>query len=76
MSIFGDHSDVMGCRNTGFAISKANVSFTPPTPKTGLAYTGETQDLINAATVDASIGKLTYSLSETGTYSETIPTTL
>lgn len=57
----------------GFAISKATVSFTPPTPKTGLAYTGETQELINAGTVDASIGKLAYSLSETGTYSETIP---
>ena len=57
----------------GFAISKATVSFTPPTPKTGLTYTGETQELINAGTVDASIGKLTYSLSETGTYSETIP---
>ena len=57
----------------GFAISKATVSFTPPTPKTGLAYTGETQELINAGTVDASIGKLAYSLSEAGTYSETIP---
>lgn len=57
----------------GFAISKATVSFTPPTPKTGLTYTGETQELINAGTVDASIGKLAYSLSEAGTYSETIP---
>ena len=57
----------------GFAISKATVSFTPPTPKTGLAYTGETQELINAGTVDASIGKLAYSLSEAGTYSQTIP---
>uniref|UniRef100_UPI0028D8059C S-layer homology domain-containing protein n=1 Tax=Filifactor alocis TaxID=143361 RepID=UPI0028D8059C len=57
----------------GFAISKATVSFTPPTPKTGLTYTGETQELINAGTVDTGIGKLTYSLSETGTYSETIP---
>ncbi len=57
----------------GFAIKKATVSFTPPTAKTGLAYTGETQALINAGTVDASIGKLAYSLSETGTYSETIP---
>ena len=57
----------------GFAISKATVSFTPPTPKTGLAYTGETQELINAGTVDTGIGKLAYSLSEAGTYSETIP---
>ncbi|EHI54765.1 hypothetical protein HMPREF9333_02054 [Johnsonella ignava ATCC 51276] len=57
----------------GFAIKKATVSFTPPTAKTGLAYTGEEQELINAGTVDASIGKLAYSLSETGTYSETIP---
>jgi len=57
----------------GFAISKATVSFTPPTPKTGLTYTGETQELINAGTVDTGIGKLAYSLSETGTYSETIP---
>ena len=57
----------------GFAISKATVSFTPPTPKTGLTYTGERQELINAGTVDAGIGKLAYSLSETGTYSETIP---
>ena len=57
----------------GFAISKATVSFTPPTPKTGLAYTGETQELINAGTVDTGIGKLAYSPSEAGTYSETIP---
>ena len=57
----------------GFTISKANVTFTPPTAKTGLTYTGEAQALINAGTVDAGIGKLTYSLSETGTYSETIP---
>ena len=57
----------------GFAIKKATVSFTPPTPKTGLTYTGETQELINAGTVDAGIGKLAYSLSEAGTYSETIP---
>ena len=57
----------------GFAIKKATVSFTPPTAKTGLTYTGETQALINAGTVDTGIGKLTYSLSETGTYSETIP---
>ena len=57
----------------GFEISKATVSFTLPTPKTGLAYTGETQALVNAGTVDATIGKLTYSLSEAGTYSETIP---
>ena len=57
----------------GFAISKATVSFTPPTPKTGLTYTGERQELINAGTVDTGIGKLAYSLSETGTYSETIP---
>ena len=57
----------------GFAINKATVSFTPPTPKTGLTYTGETQELINAGTVDTGIGKLAYSLSEAGTYSETIP---
>gem|GEM_PF-2046984 len=57
----------------GFAISKATVSFTPPTPKTGLTYTGERQELINAGTVDTGIGKLAYSLSEAGTYSETIP---
>ncbi len=57
----------------GFAIKKATVSFNPPTAKTGLVYTGETQALINAGTVDAGIGKLVYSLSETGTYSETIP---
>ena len=57
----------------GFEIKKANVPFAPPTPKTGLAYTGEAQALINAGTVDAGIGKLVYSLSETGTYSETIP---
>lgn len=57
----------------GFKIKKATVSFTPPTAKTGLVYTGETQALINAGTVDATIGKLVYSLSETGTYSETIP---
>lgn len=57
----------------GFAIKKATVSFTAPTPKTGLGYTGEAQALINAGTVDTGIGKLTYSLSEAGTYSETIP---
>ena len=57
----------------GFAISKATVSFTPPTPKTGLTYTGERQELVNAGIVDPTIGKMEYSLSETGTYSETIP---
>ena len=56
-----------------FAIKKAEVPFTPPTAKTGLAYTGEAQALINAGTVDASIGKLVYSLSEAGTYSQTLP---
>ena len=58
----------------GFAIKKAEVPFTAPTPKTNLSYTGEMQELINAGTVDVGIGKLVYSLSETGTYSETIPT--
>ena len=57
----------------GFAIKKAIVSFTAPTPKTGLTYTGERQELINAGRVDSAIGKMQYSLSETGTYSETIP---
>ena len=57
----------------GFTISKANVTFTPPTAKAGLVYTGEAQALINAGSVDSALGKLTYSLSETGTYSETIP---
>lgn len=57
----------------GFAIKKATVSFTAPTPKTGLAYTGEAQALITAGIVDSAIGKMQYSLSETGTYSETIP---
>ena len=58
----------------GFAISKATVSFTPPIAKTNLPYTGELQELINAGSVDSNIGKMQYSLSETGTYSETIPT--
>ena len=57
----------------GFEISKATVPFTPPTAKTGLAYTGGRQELINAGIVDPTIGKMEYSLSETGTYSETIP---
>ena len=57
----------------GFAIKKATVSFTAPTQKTGLAYTGEAQALITAGIVDSAIGKMQYSLSETGTYSETIP---
>ena len=57
----------------GFAIKKANVPFAPPTPKTNLVYTGEAQALINAGIVDSAIGKMQYSLSETGTYSETIP---
>ena len=57
----------------GFAIKKATVSFTAPTPKTGLTYTGGRQELINAGRVDSAIGKMQYSLSETGTYSETIP---
>lgn len=57
----------------GFTIKKATVSFTPPTPKTGLTYTGEAQALITAGIVDSAIGKMQYSLSETGTYSETIP---
>ena len=57
----------------GFEISKATVPFTPPIAKTGLAYTGEEQALVNAGIVDPTIGKMQYSLSETGTYSETIP---
>ena len=57
----------------GFEISKATVPFTPPTAKTNLSYTGELQALINAGRVDSAIGKMQYSLSETGTYSETIP---
>lgn len=57
----------------GFEISKATVPFTPPTAKTNLSYTGEEQALVNAGIVDPTIGKMEYSLSETGTYSETIP---
>ena len=57
----------------GFEIKKANVPFAPPTPKTNLVYTGEAQALITAGIVDSAIGKMQYSLSETGTYSETIP---
>ena len=57
----------------GFEIKKATVSFTAPTPKTGLVYTGGEQLLVNAGIVDLAIGKMRYSLSETGTYSETIP---
>ena len=57
----------------GFAIKKATVTFTAPTPKTGLTYTGGRQELIHSGRVDSAIGKMQYSLSETGTYSETIP---
>ena len=57
----------------GFEISKATVPFTPPTAKTNLSYTGNMQELINAGSVDSVIGRMEYSLSETGIYSETIP---
>ena len=56
-----------------FEISKANVQFTAPTAKMNLSYTGNMQELINAGSVDSVIGRMEYSLSETGIYSETIP---
>ena len=60
----------------GLEISKADVPFTAPTPKTGLSYTGKDkkEQLINAGSVDADKGKLEYSLNdENGPYKSDIP---
>lgn len=45
---------------------------TPPTPKTGMVYSGEEQELVSAGTTSG--GTMKYSLSEDGTYTEDIPT--
>ena len=57
-------------------VQKANISarlITPPTAQGNLTYTGQEQALITAGSV-MDYGTMQYSLTENGTYSETIPT--
>lgn len=53
-------------------IGKINPTVTAPTAKTGLKYTGNNQQLVNAGSTNG--GTMMYSTSENGTYSTTIPT--
>ena len=55
-----------------FEIGKANPTYTAPTAKAGLAYTGSALDLIDAGTVTKG-GEMQYKLGG-GSYSTTIPT--
>jgi len=52
---------------------KHSIPFTAPKAKTKLSYTGAMQELITAGMVEAAIGNLQYSLTETGAYSTEIP---
>ena len=52
-------------------IAKVNAEVTAPTAKTGLAYTGEAQELINAGTVTG--GTMQYKVGE-GAFGDNIPT--
>ena len=60
-----------GTASTTFKIVKATPTVTAPTAKTGLAYTGSAQALVNAGSVTA--GTLQYKLGAGGTYGTTIP---
>ena len=53
-------------------VNKATPTFTAPTAQENLTYTGQEQALITAGMTDH--GTMQYSLTENGTYSETIPT--
>ena len=55
-------------------INKVDPTYTAPTAKTDLSYTGTAQDLIEAGT--AVNGTMVYSLTEDGEYTEEIPTGL
>lgn len=55
-----------------FTIDKADPTYTAPTAKTGLTYTGSALELINAGTVTKG-GEMQYNLNG-GTYSTAIPT--
>ena len=53
-------------------ISRVAPDYTAPTAKDGLIYNGNAQTLVNAGST--AHGKLLYSLSKDGAYSETVPT--
>ena len=57
-----------------FKIDKADPVYTPPTVKTGLAYTGSALDLINAGSVSKG-GEMQYKLNSDA-YGTTIPTAI
>ena len=55
-----------------FTINKADATYTAPTQKTGLTYTGDEQALANAGT--SGHGTFAYCATQNGTYTTTIPT--
>ena len=57
-------------------VQKASIRsslITPPTAQENLTYTGQEQALITAGSVTENYGTMQYSLTENGTYSQTIP---
>ena len=63
-------------RDIAVTVQTANISaslITPPTAQENLTYTGQEQALITAGSV-TDYGTMQYSLTENGTYSQTIPT--
>ncbi len=72
-TITGKGTNYAGTRTVEWNVQKATATVgSTPTVKTGLRYTGDSQDLINAGTVTG--GKFVYSSTKTGTYTEDIPT--
>ncbi len=65
------HSNLEAEAPISVTVAKADVTVTAPTAKTGLAYTGEAQELIAAGT--ATGGKMQYKVGE-GEWSDNIPT--
>ena len=55
-----------------FTINKADATYTAPSAKTGLTYTGSAQALANAGT--SGHGTFAYCATQNGTYTTTIPT--
>ncbi len=66
-----NHNDTIPQSVTA-TISKETPSYTAPTAKTGLVYTGEAQQLVDAG--DTKDGTIQYSLSEAGVYQDDVPT--
>ena len=65
------HSNLEAEAPISVTVAKANATITAPTAKTGLAYTGEAQELIAAGSVIG--GKMQYKVGE-GEWNENIPT--